>query len=159
MSKQVGCTPTSSIGGLPYLICASVAWQSLLLTSYLSYGLLSPMIVLIDVSLSHLLSSSSTFFLFRLLGVKFLAHAHPLHECSIYRKGVDQFDLYLASGLGTSPDQNRKETKCETLVESCSQQPFLSFFPVPCLHANTIWRHSSHGQRERLHLLFFCYLC
>ena len=80
------------------------------------------MIVLIDVSLSHtFLSSSSTFFLFRRLGVNFLAHALPLHECSKYRKGVDQFDLYLASGLGTSPD---KKTKCETLVDSCSQQPF-----------------------------------
>src|ERR1044072_2503645 len=114
--------------------------------SYLSYGLLSPMIVLIDVSLSHtFLSSSSTFFLFRLLGVNFLAHAHPLHECSKYRKGVDHFDLYLSSGLGTSPDKNPKETKCETLVDSCSQQPFFSFFPVPCLHANSIWRHLSHG--------------
>src|SRR3954470_8096447 len=83
------------------------------------------MIVLIDVSLSHLfLSSFSTFFLFRLLGVNFLAHAHPLHECSKYRKGVDQFDLYLSSGLGTSPDKNPNETKCETLVDSCSQQPF-----------------------------------
>src|SRR3954471_22091460 len=50
----------------------------------------------------------------------------------------------------------QKETKCETLVDSCSQQHFFSFFPVPCLHANTIWRHSSHGQRELLHLLFFC---
>src|SRR3954466_8978053 len=81
------------------------------------------MIVLIDVSLSHtFLSSSSTLFLFRLLGVNFLAHAHPLHECSKYRKGVDQFDLYLASGLGTSPDKNPKETNCETLVDSCSQQ-------------------------------------
>src|SRR3954464_14248050 len=83
------------------------------------------MIVLIDVSLSHtFLSSSSTLFLVRLLGVNFLAHAHPLHECSIYRKGVDQFDLYLASGLGTSPDKIPKETRCETLVDSCSQQPF-----------------------------------
>src|SRR3954465_8555227 len=71
-------------------------------------------------------SSSYTFFLFRLLGVNFLAHAHPLHECSKYRKGVDQFDLYLASGLGTSPDKNPKETKCETLVDSCSQQTFFS---------------------------------
>src|SRR4051812_34121021 len=113
------------------------------------------MIVLIDVSLSHtFLSSSSTLFLFHLLGVNFLAHAHPLHECSIYRKGVDQFDLYLDSGLGTSPDNNPKETKCETLVDSCSQQPFFSLFPVPCLHANTIWRHSSHGQQELLHLFF-----
>src|SRR3954464_13072101 len=108
-----------------YLTCASVAWQSLLLTSYLSYGLLSPMIVLIDISLSHLfLSSSSTFFLSRHLGVNFLDHAHPLHECSKYRKGVDQFDLYVSSGPGTSPDKNPKETKCENLVESSSQQPF-----------------------------------
>src|SRR3954466_6558538 len=65
--------------------------------------------------------------MFRRLGVNFLAHAHPLHECSKYLKGVDQFDLYLASGLGTSPDKNPKETKCETLVDSCSQQPF---FPL-----------------------------
>src|SRR3954462_14155626 len=97
--------------------------------------------------------------MFRLLGVNFLSHAHPLHECSKYRKGVDQFDLYLASGLGTSPDKNPKETKCETLVEISSQQPFSLFFPFPCLHANTIWRHSSHGQRELLHPLFFCCLC
>src|ERR1043165_9914633 len=71
-----------------------------------------------------------------------------IHECSKYRKGVDHFDLYLASGLGTSPDKNPMETKCETLVDSCSQQPFFSFFLVPCLHANTIWRHSSHGRSE-----------
>src|SRR3954463_6786483 len=100
------------------------------------------MIVLIDVSLSHFfLSSSSTFFLFCRLGVNFLAHAHPLHECSKHRQGVDKFDLYLASGLGTSPDKNPKETNCETLVESSSQQPFSLFFPVSCLPANTIWRH------------------
>src|SRR4051812_21716270 len=91
------------------------------------------MIVLIDVAFHTFLSSSSTFFLFRLLGVNFLAHAHPLHECSKYRKGVDQFDLYLASGLGTSQDKNPKETKCETLVDSCSQQPFFSLLPSPLL--------------------------
>src|ERR1043165_5619670 len=79
------------------------------------------------------LYSSSTFFLFRRLGVNFLAHAHPSHECSKYRKGVDQFDLYLASGLGSSPDKNPKETKCETLVDSCSQQLFFSLFPSPLL--------------------------
>src|ERR1041385_4217311 len=79
------------------------------------------------------LSSSSTFFLFRLLGVNFLAHAHPLHECSKYRKGVDQFDLYLASGLGTSQDKNPKETKFENLVDSSSHQPFFSLFPSPLL--------------------------
>src|ERR1043165_3819804 len=78
------------------------------------------------------LSSSSTFFLFLCLGVNFLAHAHPLHECSKYRKGVDHFDLYLASGPGTSPDKNPKETKCETLVDSSSQQKvFLSFSQYP----------------------------
>src|ERR1041385_7767783 len=75
-------------------------------------------------------------FLFHRLGVNFLAHAHPLHECSKYRKGVDQFDLYLDSGLGTSPDKTSKETKCETLVDlvlnnkkfslSYSQIPFLA---------------------------------
>ena len=63
------------------------------------------------------LSSSFTIFLFLHLGVNFLAYAHPLHECSKYRKGVDQFDLYLASGLGMSLDKIPKETKCETLVD------------------------------------------
>ena len=70
------------------------------------------------------LSSSSTIFLSHRLCVNFLAHAHPLHECSKYRKGVDQFDLYLTSGLGMSQYKNPKETKCETLVDSCSQQHF-----------------------------------
>ena len=79
------------------------------------------------------MSSSSTIFLFRRLGVNFLAHAHPLHESSKYRKGVDQFDLYLASGLRMSQDMNPKETKCKTLVDSSSQQPFLSLFPSPML--------------------------
>src|SRR3954470_9532557 len=79
------------------------------------------------------LSSSSTFFLFRHLGVNFLAHAHPLHECSKYRKGVDQFDLYLASGLGTSPDKNPKETKCESLVDTVLNNRFSLFFPIPFL--------------------------
>ena len=77
--------------------------------------------------------SSSAFFLFRHLGVNFLAHAHPLHECSKYRKGVDQFDLYLASGLGTSPDKNPKESKCETLVDKFSTKKFFSPFPSPLL--------------------------
>src|SRR3954470_21539473 len=91
------------------------------------------MIVLIDVSLSHLFVFLLHFILFCHLGVNFLAHTHPLYECSKYRKGVDQFDLYLASGLGTNPDKNPKETKCETLVESSSQQPFFSLFPSPLL--------------------------
>src|SRR4051812_35578374 len=119
------------------------------------------MIVLIDVSLSHLFVFLLHLFLFRRLGVNFLAHAHPLHECSKYRKGVDQFDLYLDSGLGTSPDKIPKETKCETLVDTVLNiKSFLSRISLsPFLHANTIWRHSSHGQRELLHLMFFCCLC
>ena len=49
---------------------------------------------------------------------------------------MDQFDLYLASGLGTSPDKISKDTKFETLVDlvlnnkknslSYSQIPFLA---------------------------------
>src|SRR3954470_12712527 len=69
--------------------------------------------------------------MFRLLGVNFLAHAHPLHECSKYRKGVDQFDFYLTSGLGMSPDKNPKETKCETLVDISTT--FFLFLPSPLL--------------------------
>src|SRR3954468_8692626 len=70
--------------------------------------------------------------MFRLLGVNFLSHAHPLHECSKYRKGVDQFDLYLTSGLGTSQDKNPKETKCETLVD-LNNLIFSLVFPYPLL--------------------------
>src|ERR1041385_1840292 len=122
-------------------ICASVAWQSLLLTSYLSFGFLSLMIVLIDVSLSHpFCLPPPPYCLFAILSVNFLAYAHPLHECSKCRKGVDHFDLYLASGLGMSQDKIPKKTKCETLVNlllntkilflvypyplSCTQTPF-----------------------------------
>src|SRR3954469_24636456 len=81
------------------------------------------------------LSSSSTFFLFRRLGVNFLSHAHPLHGCSKYRKGVDQFDLYLTSGLATSPDKIPKETKCETLVDTVlnNKKFSLAYFPIPLL--------------------------
>src|ERR1044071_3423433 len=111
------------------------------------------MIVLIDVSLSYL-------FFFRRLGVNFLAHAHPLHECSKYQKGVDQLDLYLASGLATSPDKIPNETKCETLVDLIlnNKKFSLSYSQSPFLHANTIWRHSSHGHQELLQPLFLCCL-
>src|SRR3954468_4958904 len=99
------------------------------------------MIVLIDVSLSSLFVFLLHLFLFRRLGVNFLAHAHPLHECSKYRKGVDQFDLYLACGLGMSPDKIPKKTKCETLVDLVlkNKKFSLSHFQSPFLHANTIW--------------------
>ena len=76
------------------------------------------MIVLIDVSLSHLFCLPLHHFsLFSILSVDFLAYAHPLHECSKYQKGVDHFDLYLDDGLGMSQDKIPKKTKCETLVD------------------------------------------
>src|ERR1043165_3274957 len=41
-------------------------------------------------------------------------------------------NLYLASGLGTSPDKNPKETKCETLVDAVLNNHFsLSFSQSP----------------------------
>ena len=91
------------------------------------------MIVLIDVSLSHLfvfLLHLSSFSPFRCLLSCSRSSIAWVTKC---RKGVDQFDLYLASGLGTSLDKNPKETKCETLVYSCSQQPVFSLFPSPLL--------------------------
>src|ERR1041385_544833 len=113
MSEQVRCTPTSSIEelfsshvhplhGNPY-------------SSHHIYHLaLSPIIFLMNVSFSHVF-----FFLlhhisfFAILSVNFRAYAHPLHDCSKYRKGGDHFDLYLASGLGMSQDKIPKKTKCE----------------------------------------------
>src|ERR1041385_8934505 len=97
--------------------------------------------------------------MFRLLGVNFLAHAHPLHECSKYRKGVDQFDLYLASGLGTSPDKNPKETNCETLVDSGSQRPFFLFLPSPLLALKHHLETCESRTARALAPLFFCCLC
>src|ERR1041385_8407090 len=117
MSKQVRCTPTSSFGeifssyvhplhGNPY-------------SSHHIYHLaFLPMIVLIDVSLSHpFCLPPPPYSLFVILSVNSRAYAHPLHECSNYRKGVDQIDLYLACGLGTSQDNISKKTKCDTLVD------------------------------------------
>ena len=52
--SKLDAPPLVPLESLPLLICASFAWQSLLPTSYLSFGFLSPMIVLIDVSLSHI---------------------------------------------------------------------------------------------------------
>src|ERR1041385_8176623 len=81
-------------------------------------GFLSPMISLLVVSLSHpFCLPPPPYPLFSILSVNFLAYAHPLNECSKCRKGVDHFDLYLASGLGTSQDKIPKKTKCETLVD------------------------------------------
>ena len=75
------------------------------------------MILLIDVSLSPLFV--------------FLPHPYSIFhpKCQLIllvlinctsaqnRKGEDQFDLYLASGLGTSHNKIPKETKCEVLVD------------------------------------------
>src|SRR3954462_8789691 len=81
-------------------------------------SVISTMIVLMEVSLYplfvFLLHHIS---LFAILSVNFRAYAHPLHECSKYRKGVDQMDLYLASGPGMSQYKIPKKTKCETLVD------------------------------------------
>ena len=58
-----------------------------------------------------------------------------MHESSKYRKGADQFDLYLASGLGKSPDKTSKETKCDTLADLVlnKQKVFSLVFPTPLL--------------------------
>ena len=75
--------------------------------------------------LSSLMWAFHTFFssfpiiiLFRHLSVNFLAYAHPLHECSKSRKGVDQFDLYLTSGPGLSEDKIPKDTKEDKIKRS-----------------------------------------
>src|ERR1043165_191200 len=117
MSEQVRWTPTSSIGEL-FSSYVHPLHGNPYSSHHIYHLAFSPMIVLIDVSLSHFfVFLLSTIFLFRRLSVNFLAYAHPLHECSKYQKGVDQFDLYLPSGLGTSPGKIPKETKCETLVD------------------------------------------
>src|ERR1041385_12450 len=102
MSEQVRCTLTSSIGELFSSYVHPLHGNSY--SSHHIYHLsFSPMIVLIDVSLSHFFClPPPTYSLFAILSVNSRAYSHPLHECSKYRKGVDQIDLYLASGLGTS---------------------------------------------------------
>src|ERR1041385_538476 len=90
------------------------------------------MIVLTDVSPSHLfVFLLHHISLFSILSVNSRAYAHPLHECSKYRKGVDQIDLYLASGLGTSQDKIPKKTKCETLVDWVLKKTLFSRIPYP----------------------------
>src|ERR1041385_4504957 len=109
--------PTSSVGEL------SSSFVHLLdgnpYSSHHIYHLaLSHMIVLIDVSLSHLfVFILHHISLFAIRSVKSRAYDHPLHECSKYRKGVDEIDLYLASGLGKSQDKIPKKTKRESLVD------------------------------------------
>src|ERR1044071_8377910 len=117
MSEQVRCTPTSSIGEIfsSYLHLLHGNPYS---SHHIYHLAFSPMIVLIDVSLSHLfVFLVHHISLFTIPSVNSCASAHPFHECSKYRKGVDQIDLYLPSALGTSQDKISKKTKCETLVD------------------------------------------
>ena len=76
------------------------------------------------------------FSLFAILSVDFLAYAHPLHECSKYRKGVDHFDLYLASGLGWVKIrfQRRPSVKFSRLSsQQYKNYVLLSYIPIPFL--------------------------
>ena len=41
--------------------------------------------------------------------------------------------MYLTNGLGTSPNKNPKEAKCETLVDIVLNNRFFSIFPSPLL--------------------------
>src|ERR1041385_2160374 len=117
MSEQVRCTPTISIGEL-FRSYVHPLHGNPYSSHHIYHLAFSPMIVLIDVSLSHpfvfLIHHIS---LYVILSVNSRAYAHPLHECSKYKKGVNQIDLYLASGPGTSRDKIPKKTKCETLVD------------------------------------------
>ena len=71
------------------------------------------MIVLIDVRLSHFLTSSPI--IYSLLNPKCQLILLALIHCMSARsqKGEDQIDLYLADGLGVSHNKIAKETKCE----------------------------------------------
>src|SRR4051812_41822832 len=110
MSEQVSCTPTSSIGELFSSYVHPLHGNPY--SHHIYHLAFSPMIVRIDVSLSHLFClPPPPYSLFAILSGNSRAYAHPLHECSKYRKGVDQIDLYLASGLGTSQDKIPKRTK------------------------------------------------
>src|SRR3954462_4881497 len=115
MREQVGCTPTSSIGEL-FSSYVHPLHGNPYSSHHIYHLALSPMIVLIDVSLSHPFRLPHPPYLSLFHPVNSHAYVHPLHECSKYRKGVDKIDLYLASGLGTSQDKIPKKTKCETLV-------------------------------------------
>src|SRR3954470_16739668 len=114
MSEQVRCTLTSSIGEL-FRSYVHLLHGNPYSSHHIYHLAFSPMIFLIDVNLSHpFCLPPPSYSLFAILSVNFRAYDHPLHECSKYRKGVDQIDLYLASGQGTSRDKITKKTKCET---------------------------------------------
>ena len=75
------------------------------------------MVVLIDVSLSHLFVFLPHHY--SIFHPKCQHVLHALIHCmsAQSRKGDDQFDLCQTSGLGTSQNKILKETKCEVLVD------------------------------------------
>src|SRR3954464_7629268 len=115
---DVSCTPTSSIGEL------TLAHMCIRFMAIPTPHIISIICLSLSYDCPHCCEPFTPFCLppplfslFAILSVNFLAYAHPLHECSKCRKGVDHFDLYLASGLGMSQDKIPKKTKCETLVD------------------------------------------
>src|ERR1041385_4119369 len=121
MSEQVRCTPTSSVGEL-FSSYVHPLHGNPYSSHHIYHLAFSPMIVLINVCLSHLfVFLLHHISLFAILSVNSHAYAHLLHECSKYRKGVDQIDLYLDSGLGTSQDKIPKKTKCDRSEEHTSE--------------------------------------
>src|ERR1041385_9106633 len=89
--------PTSSIGEL-FSSYVHPLHGNPYSSHHICYLAFSPMIFLIDVSLSHpICLPPPPYSLFAILSVNSRSYSHPLHECSKYRKGVDQIDLYLAS--------------------------------------------------------------
>ena len=67
--------------------CTSIAWQSLLLAPYLSFGFLLPKIVLIGVSLSYTFwLPTPIIILIAILSAFNLACAPSLHECSMFKE-------------------------------------------------------------------------
>ena len=75
------------------------------------------MVVLIDVSLSHLFVSLPHHY--SIFHPKCQHILLTLIHCmsAQSRKGEDHFDLCLTSGLGMSQNKIPKETKCEYLVD------------------------------------------
>src|SRR3954465_153397 len=111
MRKQVGCTPTSSLGEIlghmciccmaiptPHII--SIIWPSLaydcphLCEPFTPFCLPSPSFSLCHPKCQRIL----------------IALIHCISAQS--RKGEDQFEFYLTSGLGVSQNKIPKETKC-----------------------------------------------
>src|SRR3954468_3347762 len=104
MSEKVRCTPTSSIGEL-FSSYVHPLHGNPYSSHHIYHLAFSPMIVLIDVSLSHIFClPPPPYFSLCHPKCQLSCYAHPLHGCSKYQKGVDQIDLYRASGLGKSQD-------------------------------------------------------